>query len=89
MSSPVFDSQNSIVLKSSSSHSSAHTHEDLCSPFCQCSCCAIAYTFVIPSKLKSVLLQSFTDKPFASYVQPDLLDISLSVWQPPKIVANC
>jgi len=59
-------------------------HEEACSPFCQCACCAgfsvnhfiASITFVPPYQGRSVF----------AYLPSDVLDIALPIWQPPQLV---
>lgn len=60
-------------------------HKDLCSPFCQCSCCAFAYMVPLVPMTEVAMKPSFSDKVFAAYLQQDPTGITLPVWQPPKI----
>jgi len=60
-------------------------HEDACSPFCQCACCA---GFSLNHSIASVSSPFCTSKKiFASYLPDHLIEISNPVWQPPKSVA--
>lgn len=85
----VMEQTSSITTaKSASEHSdkSGEDHKDLCSPFCQCSCCALAYA--LPSVVVSEIeIRTFiSDKMFASYLQQRPVGIAIPVWQPPKLV---
>jgi len=59
-----------------------HDHEDACSPFCHCTCCAgfsinhssITATSMIPC---NTLL-------YSSYLPGSLIEHSSAVWQPPR-----
>ena len=59
-------------------------HNDECSPFCQCSCCAsisINYT-------TSIIADTFykDDRLFIVYMPTNIIQVSLPVWQPPRLV---
>ena len=59
-----------------------HTGEDLCSPFCQCACCATPTVAMSTSEHINLILTAET--PFQEALIPGFLEISLSVWQPPQ-----
>lgn len=69
-----------------SSHSSDQEHKDLCSPFCQCSCCAVAYALPSSAIPKIEIRVAISEKAFAFYSQHRPEGISLPVWQPPQLV---
>ena len=59
-------------------------HNDLCSPFCHCTCCAgfsvnhfIALIATIPQ---------YKSKIQAAYLPSNILDVALPIWQPPQLV---
>ena len=59
------------------------THEDACSPFCQCSCCA---GFSITHHADSLAaLQLISTRAFCSYLPHNLTGISLPIWEPPQL----
>jgi len=58
-------------------------HNDTCSPFCHCACCAgFSINHAISSLSSSPLIAS---KNFYSYLPDNLIEISLPIWQPPKL----
>jgi hypothetical protein len=58
-------------------------HDDACSPFCYCSCCA---GFSMNHSVASVTsLPIVCCNNFSSYLLDNLIEISLPIWQPPKI----
>ena len=60
-------------------------HDDACSPFCQCACCAGAS---LNHSINSIHSGSIIcPKQFTSYLPLDIIEISLPIWQPPKLVA--
>jgi len=61
-------------------------HKDLCSPFCQCSCCAIAYALPSSFITEAVTRINFETKVFASCLQQRPVCIALPIWQPPQLV---
>ncbi|MBL7713497.1 MAG: hypothetical protein JNL13_13580 [Chitinophagaceae bacterium] len=63
---------------------SGHEHRDLCSPFCQCSCCALAYALPQAAAPEFSLRLAQPRTPFASYLQQKPTGIALPVWQPPQ-----
>jgi len=60
-------------------------HADLCSPFCHCACCAsfsvINKDVVIPQRIEIPVCSSFVE-----FQSAEIIEISLPVWQPPKLV---
>lgn len=59
-------------------------HNDACSPFCQCTCCAgssINHFFDAASSL--ALIDS---KLYTSYLSEDLFEYSPPIWQPPQLL---
>lgn len=76
------------IAKSSSEHSgkSEQEHKDLCSPFCQCSCCALAYALPSVIAPEAAIRTFISDKVFASYLQQRPVGIVLPIWQPPQLV---
>jgi len=58
-------------------------HNEGCSPFCQCACCAgflIYHNFTIVGTLPTI-----SCKNSSSNLEGQLIEISIPVWQPPKI----
>jgi hypothetical protein len=58
-------------------------HNDNCSPFCHCTCCAgvsISHIFTIVS---SLLLMD--GKSYTSYLPDHLIEYSSPIWQPPQL----
>lgn len=65
----------------------AHSeHQDLCSPFCQCACCAVIANIAgrIAPRLRSVAI--VMKQAFSSFEQRIPQGIDLPVWQPPRLV---
>ena len=58
-------------------------HEDACSPFCQCSCCAgfsISHLVAgIASEIKSY------NRTYTSFGHSEIIEISFPIWQPPQL----
>ena len=70
---------------STSSQQRSKDHSDTCSPFCQCSCCA---GFSINHTVASVSTMDLgADRNFAVYLPVDIIEISLPIWQPPRLIA--
>lgn len=60
-------------------------HEDACSPFCQCTCCA---GFSLNHEIGSITFISFTlQQSFTSWIEANTIEISLPIWQPPQLSA--
>lgn len=59
-------------------------HNDACSPFCICSCCA---GFSVTAKMPAaVTVPAFFQTVFTSYIADRLYTIALPIWQPPQLV---
>jgi len=59
-------------------------HNDACSPFCQCSCCA---GFSINHNITTFSsLEKISAHVYCSYLPENLIEISLPIWQPPQLV---
>ena len=66
------------------SHHQDNPKSDICSPFCQCACCA---GFTISHFPSSFPVVSFTvNKQISSFLPSEVIDITLPVWQPPQLV---
>jgi hypothetical protein len=64
-------------------HQEEQEHNDTCSPFCHCTCCAgfsINHFFTAVSPLVHI-----DSKSYISYLPENIIKISYSIWQPPKI----
>ena len=61
-----------------------HQNEvDGCSPFCSCTCCS--FPTVAQSLFHITFYSPFSPLVFNEYSQGDFIEISLPIWQPPKI----
>ncbi|MFT3827532.1 MAG: hypothetical protein QM731_26660 [Chitinophagaceae bacterium] len=58
-------------------------HNDACTPFCHCACCA--NTPVVFPATDITVTTTFTAQYFERYIDR-LIQISLPVWQPPQLV---
>ena len=59
-------------------------HNDECSPFCQCSCCAsISIKYI-----SSIIAEPFCkdDRLFIVHKPNNIIQVSLPIWQPPQLV---
>jgi len=58
-------------------------HNDSCSPFCQCACCA---GFSVNHSFPALNIPAIACcKNFVSYLPENIIEISLPVWEPPRI----
>lgn len=56
---------------------------DECSPFCSCACCAIPS---VAKPLFTITLHPPSFPPhYPEYPQGNFIDVSLPIWQPPKL----
>ena len=61
-----------------------HNDTDNCSPFCTCNCCS-GFAFVFsPHQIVNVIF--LPTQKNESYLPAKISEISLPVWQPPKLV---
>ncbi|WP_162902839.1 DUF6660 family protein [Taibaiella koreensis] len=60
-------------------------HEDMCAPFCQCSCCATACALPGLALPQMVTVTEIADRLFAPYLQQKPVGIALPIWQPPQL----
>ncbi len=68
----------------STEHEHQENHNDACSPFCHCTCCA---GYSINHSLISISNPLISgDKFFSSYLPDNLIEVSLPIWQPPQLV---
>jgi len=58
-------------------------HGDACSPFCQCACCA---SFSINHSIATIFCDiNYPLSSYCSFLPPDTIEISLPIWQPPRV----
>jgi hypothetical protein len=63
-------------------HPEGQNHNDACSPFCQCACCA---GFSINHKIPGFTsITAFISKPISHYLPSTIFEIALPIWQPPQ-----
>lgn len=76
----------SIIAKTSQkADQSKAEHEDLCSPFCQCSCCSTSTIISAPTSL--TILLNVVQYKYTELLPEKVLNASTSIWQPPKLQA--
>lgn len=61
-------------------------HGDICSPFCQCACCAIACALPFSGQHASPACSPPGATAYASLIAPAPTDRPIPVWQPPQLV---
>ena len=78
---PVVPSFSSSVDTAAPEHS--EQSDDACTPFCHCSCCASSVVL----KIAANLVAPFSVHQVSSLppLEARSIDVSLSVWQPPKL----
>ncbi|NML24060.1 hypothetical protein HHL16_24495 [Pseudoflavitalea sp. G-6-1-2] len=60
-----------------------HAHEEYCSPFCHCSCCAITS---ISHEVPELIIPPTTHTAHnATPYTDEVLEVSIPVWQPPQL----
>ncbi len=67
-------------------HIPGEEHQDLCSPFCQCACCSLAYALPFACTPGTWVKAGWSDQQFVSFVSHCPSGIALPVWQPPQLV---
>jgi len=76
--------------KETTAKSAGHSHEtseDLCSPFCVCSCCGVQIlNFAQPVAFAFRIALPSIQTPIPSYKSTFISGYFGSVWQPPQIV---
>ncbi len=70
-----------ITIQQAEEHHQADN--DLCSPFCFCTCCASAMNAVNFPALNTI--PPVTEKKFTAFYQSLLSQEHSSIWQPPKL----
>lgn len=69
-----------VIHKNADDH---EEHNDVCTPFCQCSCCQ---SFVDLLQIKPFKPTAFIPNiNFSNYIEESLPLLSVDHWQPPKI----
>lgn len=59
-------------------------HEDACSPFCHCACCA---GFTINHSIALIpVIKIFSNNKANSFLPSTVVEIALPIWQPPQLV---
>ncbi|MBS1576793.1 MAG: hypothetical protein JST09_15960 [Bacteroidetes bacterium] len=69
------------IQKSSKDHQT--NHNDACSPFCQCACCA---GFSINHNIASISnIIIYSNPSYNSFLPSETIEIAYPVWQPPQL----
>jgi hypothetical protein len=63
---------------------SGHHEQDLCAPFCICTCCASPIQLNYLAEVRCSLYQ-YNPKFITLYVIDPVVDQTASIWQPPRI----
>jgi hypothetical protein len=64
-------------------HDHHEEKQDLCSPFCVCSCCGTSITYF--SSVAINFIYWGTGENFSPFSQSQITDFYYTIWQPPKI----
>ena len=80
--------QGAFISAKTASSEASHDHQDHCTPFCSCACCAATITVASqfhysPAYLVEVALVATTDFQYTLLQWADPLS---AIWQPPKLV---
>ena len=65
-------------------HSHSGVELDICTPFCLCSCCSAHIRLSVPNDIEGAQLQHNTVL-ISRYIEHPVLDLTRSIWQPPRI----
>ena len=79
-------SQTSVENTISTNQHHQNDHQDLCNPFCSCSCCGVTQVNPKVSSFEFEIVKpasSYTD----SYLSASTITIALPIWQPPQLKA--
>ena len=58
-------------------------HEDACSPFCQCACCA---SLSINHSIATISYDiNYSNSIYFSFLSSEIIERSRPIWQPPKL----
>lgn len=73
-----------IVLVDNSNHAHSGSEQDVCTPFCICSCCAAHIQLSHLADISIINLVHNT-KVITLYFEKPVLDNAKAIWQPPKL----
>lgn len=76
--------QEGIAILSDHDHSHSGVELDICSPFCICSCCSANIRLSVPNQIEQTYVEHNTVL-ISQYIEHPVLDVSLAIWQPPKL----
>jgi len=74
----------SIESLSQNNQEEDQEHNDACSPFCHCTCCASFSINQTSLAISEILI--YSGKSYLSYLPPNIIEVSLPIWQPPQLV---
>ena len=77
-----------FIVKAKSENVTSHAtnseeHNDSCSPFCHCTCCAGFFIDHTKAAISSEI--SYTSITYQSYLSSGISEIALPIWQPPRL----
>jgi hypothetical protein len=72
-----------IALVNQANHDHSSSEQDLCTPFCICSCCA-AHVQIKCSNYASQVNLPLNTKLIPLYLEKPIINNGVSIWQPPK-----
>ena len=87
---PCMDAQNELSVSSpqqlqSTTDHGGHNDADKCSPLCVCGCCSTVTFLALDYKVNTAFKISSIS--YSTHLPFSVIEISLPVWQPPKLVA--
>lgn len=82
---PVQKQEQTAPAKTDAGHHQEAPHSDFCSPFCQCSCCAVACVLPPAVAIPAPEKPAATGKTVSAHLQQKPIGISIPVWQPPRL----
>jgi hypothetical protein len=83
---PCADKENDLneakTALTKTTHQEEDTHQDECSRFCHCTCCA---GFSIDRTIASIILiPLFLNNPKSNFLPSNIIEVAFTFWQPPR-----
>jgi len=72
------------TISSAANHNGHSQDTEHCTPFCTCSCCAVSVSLQTIASYK-IPKRVFADKNYPAYEISYTEQISIAIWQPPKL----
>ena len=79
-------SDSNTSIESNIAHNTQDSDKDHCSPFCICACCGQSFSTIVYISGLSIY-PCIESNEITNYKSSNVMEVSLSIWQPPKIVS--